>query len=330
MLSFLMDLSIDIIAFLQTHLAFLTPVMRLFTLLGDEAFYLLIMPFLVWSVDYALGMRLGVMLMLSGTLNGYLKVLMRQPRPYWTSTAIANLTSPMGSFGLPSGHSQNAASVFGLLVAAFRKKWHKMVMVLVILLVAFSRLFLGVHSLADILLGLALGFLLLWAFLRLEKHAAAYFRRHKPNLQLALALVLSLSLLMFGVVLAELLGSTPLPAAWLENTRLAHPLDPIAPYSIDGLITTTATLFGLAAGNILIQNRGGYLASRGKVWQHAARFVIGIAGVLLIWKGLGDIFPRADNLLGFSLRYLRYTLIGLWISGLAPLLFLKAKLAHKA
>jgi membrane-associated phospholipid phosphatase len=329
MLSALMDLSIRIIAFLQLQFAWLTPVMQFFTFLGNAEFYLLIMPFLVWSLDYALGMRLGVMLMLSGTLNGYLKVAFGQPRPYWVSSSIRNLAEPMGSFGLPSGHSQNAASVFGLLATSSAQKWLKRLLVVLIVLVAFSRLFLGVHSLQDILLGLAAGAAFLWIFLRLEGAIVRFFGSRSLSMQIVLSFVFSLLLLLLGVLVVNLFNSTPIPDLWLENTRMAHPQDAIDPYAIDGLITSTATLFGLAAGYLLILAKGGYRAEKGAFWQHALRFVIGIAGVLLIWMGLGDLFPPTTDLLGYSLCYLRYALVGGWITGLAPAVFIAAKLGYR-
>jgi len=135
--------------------------MKFFTFLGDEEFYLLIMPLLVWSVDYELGLRLGVMLMLSGSLNFFLKIGFHQPRPYWVSPKIKDLIAPMGSFGLPSGHSQNAASVFGLLATSTKRKRLRALIIFTIIMVAFSRLYLGVHSIADILLGLLVGVFIL-------------------------------------------------------------------------------------------------------------------------------------------------------------------------
>ena len=328
MLDLLLRISIDVIAFLQSQLAFLTPLMRIFTFLGDEEFYLLIMPFLVWSVDYRLGMRLGVSLMLSGTINSYFKVIIRQPRPYWISREIKNLAAPMGSFGLPSGHSQNAVAVFGLLATAVKKTWVRIFLVVTIIMVALSRLFLGVHSIADIVLGLAMGALFLWIFVRIEKRVADYLNRQQPSKQLLLVFTFSLILLFLGALIIDLYQRIPIPDLWVENFRLAHPVAEMEPFSIEGLITTTATLFGLAAGCILMRSNGDYDASAGKVWQHLFRFVIGIAGVVLIWKGLGDLFPRNGDCLSHSLRYVRYALIGVWITGFAPLLFIKSKLAQ--
>lgn len=329
MLENLLEISIDIIVFLQTQLAWLTPVMRFFTFLGDEEFYLLIMPFLVWSMDYDLGLRLGVMLMLSGTINSYLKVGFHQPRPYWVSKKIQNLISPMGSFGLPSGHSQNAASVFGLLSASTGKKWFKGVIIFTILMIALSRLFLGVHSLADILLGLLVGAVLLAIFLKFENNVITFFRKKKPLVCVGLVFAISILLVLLGVLVVSIFQDTPLPKEWFQNAIIAHPEKGIPLFSIDGLLTTAGTLFGLVAGGIWMKKTGGYNAKAGKFWQHLLRFIIGIAGILLIWKGLGGIFPRNEDLISYSLRWLRYALIGIWITGIAPFIFIYAKLGGK-
>jgi len=327
MLEKLLKLSVDLISFLQTNLAFLTPIMRFFTFLGNEEFYLLIMPFFVWSVDYMLGLRLGVMLMLSGTFNSYLKVIFHQPRPYWISSEIKNLTQPMDSFGLPSGHSQNAASVFGLLATAARKKWVRITVILIILLIAISRLFLGVHSIADVVLGLSMGFILLWGFKKQERRVVDFFKPRLPFYQILFAFFLSAGMLLLAMVLVNQYQAIPLNNEWLDNFQVAHPQAQFAPYSLDGVITTTGTLFGLVLGAVLLKKYGGYNQACQQKWKHLLRFLIGIAGVLLIWRGLGNVFPRGDDLLSCCLRYIRYALIGLWISGLAPLVFIKTKLA---
>jgi hypothetical protein len=82
----------------------------------------------------------------------------------------------------------------------------------------------------------------------------------------------------------------------------------------------------MAAGYILLLARGGFNAG-GPAWQRLVRFLIGLVGVFLLWFGLGLIFPDGETLLPFLLRYIRYTLVGCWISGLAPLLFIRLRLA---
>ena len=43
--------------------------------------------------------------------------------------------------------------------------------------------------------------------------------------------------------------------------------------------------------------------------------------------GLDMIFPEGDDLVALLIRYLRYALVGLWVAGLAPLVFIKLQLA---
>jgi len=329
MLENLLQISINIISLLQTQLAWLLPVMKFFTFLGDEEFYLLIMPLLVWSVDYELGLRLGVMLMLSGSLNFFLKIGFHQPRPYWVSSKIKDLAAPMGSFGLPSGHSQNAASVFGLMATSTKRKWLRVLIIFTIIMVALSRLYLGVHSITDILLGLLVGVFILWIFMEFEERTTEYFQRQKIIVRILLVFGISIALTLLGFLIVDIFQGIPLPSEWIQNAHIAHPGEDISPFAIDGLITATAALFGLLAGGIWVKEKGGYRANAGPFLKHILRFIIGLAGILLIWKGLGGVFPRTEDLLSFSLRYFRYALIGVWITGIAPAIFIRTKLGEK-
>ena len=60
------------------------------------------------------------------------------------------------------------------------------------------------------------------------------------------------------------------------------------------------------------------------------RYLIGVVGVFAIYMLLGSLFPRGETLIPFLLRYLRYTLIGLWVAFIAPWLFIRLKLARPA
>jgi hypothetical protein len=52
-----------------------------------------------------------------------------------------------------------------------------------------------------------------------------------------------------------------------------------------------------------------------------------LIGILILWMGLGEVFPRDENMISFVLRYFRYTLVGFWITAGAPWLFFHFKLA---
>jgi hypothetical protein len=51
---------------------------------------------------------------------------------------------------------------------------------------------------------------------------------------------------------------------------------------------------------------------------------------VVLWQGLGAVFPGGEEPLALLLRYLRYALVGAWVGGLAPLLFVRLGLAAPA
>jgi hypothetical protein len=124
------------------------------------------------------------------------------------------------------------------------------------------------------------------------------------------------------------LGSWSVPAIWIQNDAATNPggtqADPLA---LSGLVSNSEVFFGLAAGATLLNKRGGF-CTQGLWWNLSLRFAIGLAGVILFWYVLGAVFPRGEYLLAYALRYVRYALVGIWVSGLAPWIFIRLKLAE--
>jgi len=87
-------------------------------------------------------------------------------------------------------------------------------------------------------------------------------------------------------------------------------------------------LFGLAVGMAWLATRGGYQAA-GPIEKRALRYVIGLIGVLILWMGLGQVLPDNADLLSYILRYVRYALVGFWVTGGAPWLFFRFNLADR-
>ena len=100
---------------------------------------------------------------------------------------------------------------------------------------------------------------------------------------------------------------------------------PINPQDLD-VVSSAATLFGLGAGAVLLHRWGKFSAS-GSFNARAARFALGLVGVVIIYFGLRVILPVGDDLLAQSLRFVRYALVGLWVAYLAPWVFVRLKLA---
>ncbi len=214
-----LDLSILMILFFQSLGEWLISAMKLFTMLGNEEFYLLVAPILYWCIDAGLGLRMGLVLMLSDGLCSSFKVLAHGPRPYWYSAQVRAL-SVEASFGAPSAHAQNAAAIWGML-AAWLKGWGAWaIAIAVILLIGLSRMFLGVHFPIDVAAGWLLGALFLWAFLRLEAPVRKRLDPLSPGGKVLAALGASLGLILLGVLGEAQPGSVDgAPGMDRERTR---------------------------------------------------------------------------------------------------------------
>lgn len=314
---------------LQDLGTWLTGIMKAFTFLGNEEFYLVVAPILFWCVNTTIGIRMGLVLMLSSSLNSILKLSLAYPRPYWVDERVIAYSSE-ASFGAPSGHAQNAMAVWGTLAAWLRKPWAWVAAGILIFFIGISRWYLGVHFPTDTLIGWTAGALVLWLVLRLEPPVLRWIKRFPAYQQTLWVLAASLALILCGALVRLSLGDWQFPAAWQQILTLTAPgADLPDPLSLAGLVSNAGAFFGLAAGMIGLRLRGGY-QPRGTTLQQLVKYVMGLVGVLLIWRGLGMLLPGEATLAAFAARYLRYALIGLWVTGLAPYLFVRMKLAKQA
>lgn len=301
--------------------------MRFFTFLSSQEFLLLILPVVYWSVNPTLGARIAFTLLLTNGLNEALKLAIHSPRPYWVSAQVKAFAAEP-TFGAPSGHSQTAVAIWGLVAASIRRPWAWVAAIVLILLVGFSRIYLGVHFLQDVLLGWLLGGLALWAVLQWSDRATAWLKRQTLWTQIGLAFGLSVLLLAASSAARLSLSGWTFPTEWGNTALQAGATEVPNPLSLDNSITSAGAAFGLLAGLAWITSRGGFSA-QGPLKLRAARFILGVIGLLFLWYGLGLIFPRDDTLISYILRYLRYALVGVWISAGAPWVFLKLHLAEK-
>jgi membrane-associated phospholipid phosphatase len=315
-------LEIAVTLFLQGLGNWLVTPMRLISFLGQEEFYLLLMPALYWSVSSSLGIRVGMMLLVAQFTNTIFKLLGQGARPYWFDTRVKALSTET-SFGMPSGHSQSSAGIFGLLAVKLQRRWVTVAALVGIFLVGLSRIYLGVHFLTDVLAGWLIGGLLVWVFARLDAPVSAWVTRLRLGQQVSLAAVSSLAIILLTFLALAISPSFLLPQTWLANATAAAPDVTIDPLNIQGIFTIGGTWFGFLAGASWLRKRRGEFDAAGAPAHRLLRYLVGSVGVFILWYGLGAILPRNDDGISYVLRYARYTLIGVWISALAPLLFVR-------
>ena len=323
-----LDWGIHFIAELQTSAPGLVTPARFFSFLGTEEFYLIILPFLYWCADVRLGLRVGLILTVSDSLNIFLKLIFHQPRPFWVSERVRAFGAE-GSYGLPSGHAQHAMTVWGTMAAGV-KGWLRWLMAALIFLIGYSRIVLAVHFPTDVLAGWLIGGSILWAFLKWESALMAWFNRFTLAQKIGLAFAASMLLLIVSI--AGLIFVPPAdPSQWEVTAGRALSLAPgqaaIHPRGTTGMVGVAGTFFGLVAGAILIFRRGEFDA--GGPWsKRAVRFGLGMIGATILWLGLRTVFPHDASIVAQILRYLRYAVIGLWVTYAAPWVFIKLGLQN--
>lgn len=133
------------------------------TVLGDEMFFIAVAMLLFWCVDKRFGFKLiNVYLLGCCVVEGVKNVVARR-RPY-TYDGVESVTEPTGGYSFPSGHSHSISNLSTQISLQYRKKRVWIPAVVLCVVIAFSRLYLGQHFLSDVIVGLALGVVLASVF----------------------------------------------------------------------------------------------------------------------------------------------------------------------
>ena len=170
-------MDIEILLWLQefrnTIGAFLAEFLSKMTYFGEMNVTLIIMALIYWCLSKTFGSYLLMGWSGSRIVNGFLKVTACAYRPWIRDARIVPYGSSMTTatgYSFPSGHSMNAASLFGGgVVRKDLPRFLRIVLGVILFLVAFSRIYLGVHTPQDITIGVTGGLLVMWLADRLMK-----------------------------------------------------------------------------------------------------------------------------------------------------------------
>ena len=287
---------LDFIRAVQSaHGPALETIFKAITFMGEEDFFIVLLPLFLWCVDFAFGARLAFFFLFSTVVNSLAKGLIDHPRPCDLDPQV-KLCDYTGRYGLPSGHSQSAVVVWGAIAFYARKRWVWAVAILLMVLIGFSRIYLGVHFPTDVLGGWALGAILLVGYVLLVGRIEAWLKRIGLAVRLALVMVIPLVLVLI--------------------------------YPSDDSLSAMGVLFGAGAG-IVLTGQWVHFDASGPLWQRLVRLLLGAAFLLGLRFGLKAVFPDEGEALYALMRFVRYVVVGLWATLGAPWLFVKLKLASR-
>ncbi|NQT64363.1 MAG: phosphatase PAP2 family protein [Candidatus Marinimicrobia bacterium] len=269
---------------LSVRAEWLTPIMKIFTFLGDEEFFLLFLPLAYWLWRKRVMGRVGMVLLFTFVLNAVIKGIFQVPRP----DVIEHLVHA-DDWSFPSGHSQGAMVLWGWLAFELKDKRAYIIAAILIAGVGFSRIYLGVHYPTDVLGGFLIGFITLFIYSWLLKLSPPGWARLGPTRQSLIFFVLLMGLFMLVPELSEV------------------------------AIKGGAAFIGFLAGYL---HEKKYLSCSLKPGMNLviSKLVMGLVGIVLIWMGLKQVFISIGYITDMAM-FIRYTLLGAWISFGAPYLF---------
>ena len=167
--------------------------MSFITLFGEETLFMVVAHVFFWCIDK----KRGYYLLFTGFTGligvQVLKMSFRIPRPEVLDpnfTIVESAREAATGYSFPSGHTQCAADLWGGMARTSKKRAMQIGGVVMAILVAFSRMYLGVHTPLDVLVSLGIA-----AVVILALYYVVYLGYDKPKrMYIACAVLLALAL----------------------------------------------------------------------------------------------------------------------------------------
>ena len=276
--------------------------MQAITEFGSETVFLVAALVLYWCVSKREAYYLMAVGFLGTISNQFLKLACRVPRPWVkdpTFTIVESARADATGYSFPSGHSQTAVGTFGALLRGTKKNWLRAVCVALMILVPFSRMYLGVHTPADVLVG-SLSALILVLVLR--------------------PIVFSEKKLAFPVLLGAMIGCGIGYLAYVELAIFPADIDPDnLSHAIKNAYTLLGAMLGFLVGYILDEKKL-HFPVEAVWWVQILKIVLGLA----VTVGLKALLKAPLNQLlnGHNLAHgIRYFVVVVFAAGIWPMTF---------
>lgn len=284
--------------FISISNPFLDLIANIASSLGEEAIIIVLLGWILYGVDKKKGFAICGSILSATITMGILKAIIKAPRPFQVLKEIKGkrLTTATG-YSFPSGHASVSSSMYSAIAIAFKKKTLSIICAIAIVLVALSRMYLGVHWPIDVFggitIGITLSFILYSYFYKIANEKD---KKEKVSLNMATIFLIISSLMCLLLVLniIDRVGYTDL----LKTIALA-----------------SGSYFGFYFESKYIN-----YSIEGKTIIKVIRLIILVALSLLIIGGIKALFGETYYIIG---SFIRYNLVGIFLTYLFPLFFKK-------
>lgn len=249
---------------------FCNGVMSAVTQLGGEVIFIVAAVVVFWCVSKWEGYYLMTIAFCGTVLNQFLKLICQVPRPWVRDpnfTIVESARAEATGYSFPSGHTQNAIGLFGGMARWGGRRWVRLGLTALALVIAFSRMYLGVHTPADVGVSLVLAAALVLGLYPLMRRA-----QEKPRYM--------------GYVLAAMLVVSGAFVVFVEAYGFSADTDA---ENLASGIGNAWKMLGAVAGMTLawlLDRRYIHFETQAVWWVQVIKVAVGMALLLAIKSGL--------------------------------------------
>ena len=245
----------------------LNDLMLLITKLGEETAFLVIGLILFWCVSKRRGYYVMAVGFFGTITTQAMKIICRIPRPWVKDpnfTILEEAREAADGYSFPSGHTQSAFGTLGGIAISARKRSVALIGILLSVLVGISRMYIGVHTPEDVLVGagVSIAFLLILYPLMMGKRDFTY------------PVLIALTVVSAGYL------------AFMELTQFPADIDA---HNYESAMKNAYTLIGCAVALLVVhplEKKYVNFTESAVWWAQLLKIVLGLAVVLAVKEGL--------------------------------------------
>lgn len=274
------------------------------TLFGEETVFMAAGMIVFWCVNKFKGYYLLCVGFFGTIINQFLKIVCRVPRPWVKDpdfTIVESAREAASGYSFPSGHTQTSIGLYGGIARAWKNKALRIVMIVLASLVALSRMYLGVHTPADVFVSVGIALLLIFVAYPIFKKA-----ENSPKV-------------MYGVLTFFLVAITAYLCFVLFYPFPSEVYAQNAVHNLESARKNGFTLLGCALGLIAVYTidlKWVKFETKAVLWAQILKVIGGLALVLLVKEVLRAPLDALFNghLIARTVRYFMMVIVGgaLW------------------